>query len=66
MVCLHIVLSMQMVEVRWVVYCVTVLVGGGMDVMMACWNACRLFDSLSTPHEFCSSCRLVISEPFSW
>ena len=30
-------------------YCVTVAVGGGVDVIMACWNACRLSDSLSSP-----------------
>ena len=38
-VCRHTVLSMQMAEVRWVMYWVTVVVGGGIDVMMACWNA---------------------------
>ena len=38
---------MQIAEVRWVMYCVTVVVGGGIDVMMACWNAWRLFDSLT-------------------
>ncbi len=29
--------------------CVTVAVIGGIDVIMACWNACRLSDSLSPP-----------------
>ena len=56
---------MQMAEVRWAVYCVTVVVGGSIDVMMACWNALRLSDSLSSPHAHCSSRRLVTSEPFS-
>ncbi len=58
-------MSMQMAEVREMVYCAIVLVGGGMDVMMACWNAWRVSDSLSSLHAFCSSCRLVISESFS-
>jgi len=39
MACCHTVMSMQMAEVRWVVYCVTVVVGGGSVVRMACWNA---------------------------
>jgi len=41
---------MQMEEVRCVVYYVTVVVGGGIDVMMACW---RLSDSLNSPHALC-------------
>ena len=36
MVCRHTVMSMQTAEVMWVVYWVTMVVGGGMDVMMAC------------------------------
>jgi len=32
----HTVLSMQIAEVRWAWYCVTVAVGGGIDVRMAC------------------------------
>ena len=36
MVCLHTVMSMQRAEVRRVVYCVTVMVGGGSVVRMAC------------------------------
>ena len=36
MVCCHTVLSIHIAEVRWVVYCVTVVVGGGIDVRMAC------------------------------
>ena len=46
--CRHTVLSMQMAEVRWMVYWVIVLVGGGSDVMMACWNALRPSKSLSS------------------
>jgi hypothetical protein len=42
-------LSMHMTEVRWAMCCVTVVVGGGIDVMMAYWNALRLSDSLSSP-----------------
>ncbi len=38
MLCPHTVLSMQMAEVRSVVYWVTVVVGGGSVVRMACWN----------------------------
>ena len=52
MVCRHTVLPMHMVEVRWVVYWVTVVVAGGSDVRMACWNSWRLSDSLSSPHVF--------------
>jgi hypothetical protein len=65
MVCRHTVLSMQMAEVMWVVYWVTVVVGGGIDVMMACWNDWRLYDFLSSPQALCSSCRLVTDEPLS-
>jgi hypothetical protein len=65
MVYRHTVLSMQMAEVRWVVYWVTVVVGGGIVVRMACWNAWRLSDSLTSPHALCSSCRLVTSDPRS-
>ena len=35
------------------------MVGGGSDVMMACWNVCRLSYSLSSPHALCRSWRLV-------
>jgi hypothetical protein len=63
MVCCHTVLSMHMAEVRCVWYCVTLVVGGGNDVMMACWNVCRLSDSLSSPQALCRSWRLVISVP---
>ena len=38
MVCCHTELSMQMAEVSCVWYCVTFVVGGGNDVMMACWK----------------------------
>ena len=44
-------------------YCVTLVVGGGCDVMMACWNVCRLSDSLSYPQALCRSWRLVINVP---
>ncbi len=57
--------SMQMAEVRWVVYRVIVVVGGGIDVMMACWKAWRLSNFLSFPHALCNSFLLVTSEPFS-
>jgi len=49
MVCRHTVLSMQMAEVKWVVYRVTIVVGGGSAVRMACWNAWRLSESSSSP-----------------
>jgi len=39
MACRHTLLSKQMAEVRWAVYCATVAVGGGIDVMQVCWNA---------------------------
>ena len=38
-VCRHTVLSIQMADVRWVWYWVTVVFAGGIDVIMACWNA---------------------------
>jgi hypothetical protein len=41
------------------------VIGCGINVMMACWNAWRLSDSLSSPHTLCSSFRLVTREPFS-
>ncbi len=63
MVCCHIVLSMHMAEVRCVWYCVTLVVGGGNDVMMACWKVWRLSDSLSSPQALCRSWRLVINVP---
>ena len=63
MVCCHKVLSMQMAEVGWVWYCVTVAVVDGIDVMIACWNAWRLSDSFSSPQTLCKSCCLVISVP---
>jgi hypothetical protein len=66
MVSRHTVLSIQMAEVRWVVYRVTVVVSGGSVVGLACWNAWRLSDSLSSPHQgLSSSCRLVTNEPRS-
>ena len=49
-----------MAEVSCVWYCATLVVGGGSDVMMACWNVCKLSDSLSSPQALCSSWRLVI------
>jgi hypothetical protein len=65
MLCRHTVLSMQMAEVRWVVYWVTVVVGDGSSVKMACWNDRRLSDSLSSPHVHCNRCRLVTCDPRS-
>ncbi len=44
-------------------YCVTLVVGGGNDVMMACWNVCRLSHSLSSPQALCRIWRLVINVP---
>ncbi len=44
MMCCHTVLSMQMAEVRWVIYCVIVVVGGGSARRMACRNVWRLSD----------------------
>ncbi len=61
MVCCHTKLSIQMAEVSCVWYCVTLVVGGGADVIMACWNVCKLSDSLSSPQALCKSERLVIS-----
>ncbi len=52
MVCCHTVLSIQMPEVSGVWYCVTLVAGGGSDVMMACWNVCKLSDFLSSPRRF--------------
>ena len=63
MPCCHTVLPMQMAEVSWVWYCVTLVVGGGSVVIMACWNVCRLSDSLCSPQALWRSCRLVISVP---
>ncbi len=60
MACCHAVLPMQMAEVSCVWYCVTLVAGGGSDVMMACWDVCKLSDSLSAPQALCSSWRLVI------
>ena len=65
MVCCHTVLSVQMAEVRWVVYCVTVVIGGGSVVRTACWNAWKLSDSLSSPQTFYSSYLLVMRVPRS-
>ena len=50
-VCCHTELSLPMAEVSWAWYCVTFVVGGGNDVMMACWKVCRLSVSFSSPHE---------------
>jgi len=63
MVCCHTVLHVQMAEVSWVWYCVTLVVGGGIVVIMACWNVCRLSDSLCSPQALWRSCRLVINVP---
>ena len=65
MVCCRTVLSMHMAEVRWVVYCVTVGVGGGSVIRITCWNAWRLSDSLSSPRVHRSRCRLVTHDPLS-
>ena len=42
---------MQMAEVSVVVYWVTVVVIGGSIVRIACWNDCRLSDSVCSSHE---------------
>ena len=63
MVCCHTELSMQMAEASWAWYCVTFVVGGGNDVIMACWKDWRLSASFSSPHELCISCLLVTSVP---
>ena len=47
MVWCHTVMFMQITEVRWVVYWVTVLIYDGSVVRMACWNVWRPSDSLS-------------------
>ena len=65
MLCRHAVMSMQIVEVSWVVYWVTVVVGGDSEVMMACWNAWRLSDSLSSPQILCRCRRLVTIDSLS-
>ena len=62
-VCCHTVLSLLMAEVRWVWYCVTMVVGGGMAVMIACWNVWMLSDSLCSPQAHWVSCRFVTSMP---
>ncbi len=65
MLCLHTVLSMQIAEMRSVVYWVTVVVGGGSVVRMACWEDWSLSESVCSPHVQCRSCRLVNSVPWS-
>ena len=62
-VCCHTELPLQMAEVSWAWYCVTFVVGGGNDAMMACWNDWRLSVSLSSPHEPCMSWFFVIGVP---
>ncbi len=54
---------MQMAEASCVWYCVTFVLGGGSDVMMACWKDWRLSASFSSPHVLCRSCLLVICIP---
>ena len=44
-------------------YCVTVVVGGGMSVMIACWNVWMLSDSLCSPQAHWESSRLVTNMP---
>ena len=44
-------------------YCVTVVVGGGMAVMIAWWNVWILSDSLCSPQAHWVSCLLVTSMP---
>ena len=63
MVCCHTELSIQMAEASCVWYWVTFVVGGGSDVIMACWKDWRLSVSFSSPHVLCRSCLLVISIP---
>jgi len=65
MVWCHAVLFMQMAEVRCVVYWVTVVVGGGSVVWMACRKVWRFSDSSSSSHALCDSCRLVTGNPRS-
>ena len=45
------VLPMLIDVVMYVVYCVTVWLGSGCDVRIACYNAWRSSASLSSPHE---------------
>jgi len=49
--------------VRYVVYCVTVWVGGGCVVRIACCNAWRSSATLSSPHELRWSIVLVREVP---
>ena len=65
MVCCHTVLSMLMAEASCAWYCVTLVVGGGNDVIMACWNVWRLSASLCPPHALCRSCFFVIWAPMA-
>ena len=49
MVCWHTVLSMLMAEASCAWYCVTLVVGGGNDVIMACWNYLEAVCLLNLP-----------------
>ncbi len=46
-------------------YWVTVVLGDGSVVRMACWKGWRLSESVCSPHVRCRSCRLVNSVPWS-
>ena len=49
--------------VMYVVYCVTVWLGGGCDVRLACCNVWRASASLSSPHELHWSIVLLSGVP---
>ena len=56
---------MQMAEVSWVVYWVTVVVSGGSVVRMAFGDNYKLSDSACSPHELRIRWVLVTSVPHS-
>jgi len=63
MVCCHTELSVQMADVRWAVYSVTVVSRGGNDARMICWKMWMLSDSVCSPHVYCIRYLSMISVP---
>ena len=66
MACLHMELPMLIDVVMYVVYCVTVWLGGGCAVRIACCNAWRSSATLSSPHELSWSIVLVRIVPLGF
>ncbi len=52
-----------MVDVRWQVYCITLVFGGGCAVIMACWRWCRPSASVWFPHMHWSRMCFVMGVP---